>query len=166
MGYDGAEQIWERPLTSSLATYKVYADQNAALRGAWERNLGIKVEVTSPPSGYPNPALAKAEGLQAIALSNGGLGGLIWDDPLWHATHSTGIHNSSFWFDKKTDDLVEKQQQALDLNDRKKLWAELQRYLLDGRRCPDDAIVADCSQLRFPSAPRRTFATGPCQATS
>ncbi len=118
---------------SSLATYKVYADQNAALRGARERNLGIKVGVTSPPSGYPTSALIKTEGLQAIALFNGGLGGLIWDDPLWHATRSTGIRNSSFWFDKKTDDLVEKQQQALDLNDRKKLWAELQRYLLDTR---------------------------------
>ncbi|MSQ61452.1 MAG: ABC transporter substrate-binding protein [Dehalococcoidia bacterium] len=116
---------------SALTTYKVYADQNASLKGSWERNLGLKIELITPPTGYPLPAQVKAEGHQMIALSNGGLGGLIWDDPLWHATHSTGIHNSSFWFDKKTDELVEKQQQALDINERKKLWAELQRYLFD-----------------------------------
>ena len=135
---------------SSLATYKVYADQNAALRGARERNLGIKVGVTSPPSGYPTSALTKTEGLQAIALSNGGLGGPIWDDPLWHATRSTGIRNSSFWFDKKTDDLVEKQQRGPRPQRPQEAVggaaAVPSRYK---GQLPDAAVVADRSQLRL-----------------
>ena len=56
---------------------------------------------------------------------------MIWDDPLWKGTHSSGINTISLWNDKKTDDLVEKQQRTLDLNERKKVWAEIQRYLID-----------------------------------
>ena len=111
--------------------FKVIYDMAVATKGILERNLGVKMNDFTDVPGYPTKEQMRAEGIQCNNHSDGGLAGMIWDDPLWKGTHSAGINTISLWNDAKTDELVEKQQNTLDLNERKKVWAELQRYLID-----------------------------------
>ncbi|MSQ61103.1 MAG: ABC transporter substrate-binding protein [Dehalococcoidia bacterium] len=139
-GVDAAKtplKMWQSPTSPQ----KVLRDQAIALKGMLERELGFKIELDLTVAGYPTAAQAKEKGLQLSAISNGGLGGLILDDPLWAHYHKDATNNSSVWFDKKTDDLIEKQASALDFQERRKIFAELQRYLLDDQQLPGSPTV-------------------------
>ncbi|MSQ61514.1 MAG: ABC transporter substrate-binding protein [Dehalococcoidia bacterium] len=117
-----------------LGGNKVRADQGIAITGMLQRDLGVKItDYTENARGAsdPGPDEAKSIPLHMTTFSHGGQAGLILDDPLFLGIHSTAVSNSAVWFDKKTDDLIDKQAATLDLNERKKLWAELQTYLVD-----------------------------------
>ena len=113
---------------------KVRAAQGIAITGMLERDLGVTITpYTERAKGAsdPGPDEVKSQPIHFTTMSHGGQAGLILDDPLWLGIHSTAVSNSAVWFDKKTDDLIEKQAATLDFNERKKVWAEIQRYLVD-----------------------------------
>lgn len=118
-------------------TYKTENPQLVALKGILERNLGFKIELFTDTAGSN-----KAQQMPlAIHLNNRGGPGIALDDPAWTRLHSTGATNLSLWEDKKTDDLIERQAEVLDNNERKKLMAELQRYVMEDAQMPN-AITA------------------------
>src|SRR5262249_46859943 len=99
-----------------------------------QRDLGFTIADktdTAKAGSDVGPDEAKAVPYHLTTFSHGGQAGLIWDDPLWLGIHSTAVFNSAVWFDKRTDELIDKQSQTYDLTERKRQWAEIQRYLVD-----------------------------------
>lgn len=125
----------------STSPQKVLKDQAVALQGMLQQDLGFKVDLDQAVASYPTDVQARQQGLQVSAVSNGGPGGLILDDPLWAHFHTKASNGSSGWHDKKTDDLIEKQAATLDLQERRKLFGEVQRYLLDDQQLPGSPTV-------------------------
>ncbi|MSQ61195.1 MAG: ABC transporter substrate-binding protein [Dehalococcoidia bacterium] len=122
-------------LSAAQNPYRVHYEQAVAVKGILERNLGFKVELT-PVANWQAPAVMRETGSHLANISDGGVGNLILDDPLWAKLHTTSAQNASLWSDKKTDELIEKQTEALDTNERKRLFAEIQRYLMQDEVLP------------------------------
>lgn len=110
---------------------KVRADQGVAITGQLRQALGLNTTTRVDISAAPSQDQVRANNIALNTNSNGGLGGLLWDDPLQIANRTTGAQNGSLHKDTKVDELIDKQQTTLDLNERKKIWAELQRYLVN-----------------------------------
>lgn len=122
---------------SAASEFKVIYDMPVAMRGQLER-FGFKIEADTEGTSI-TPAQTRERNHHLTSISDGGLAGLIFDDPIWktmHSNYTLSVRNNALWQDAKTDELMEKQQSALDLNERKKLWAELQRHLMDDSRLP------------------------------
>ncbi|MSQ61453.1 MAG: ABC transporter substrate-binding protein [Dehalococcoidia bacterium] len=131
-------KIWH----SAGSEFKVIYDMPIAVRGMLNR-FGFKIEPFTELTSI-TPAQTIANNIHLTSISDGGLGGLIFDDPIWktmHSDYTLSVRNNALWQDKQTDTLVEKQQEQLDLNDRKKTWAELQRYLMEEKNLPVAPVV-------------------------
>ena len=119
---------------------KVHNDQGVALRGMLEQNLGFKFDFTVDPTNTNTNQYAQSNGIHLTNLSFGAQG-LVPDVPLQFCFSSIGANNPSLWSDKKTDELYEQQAMELDVNKRKQILQQAQRYLMQDDTLPGAPTV-------------------------
>jgi len=121
---------------STQNAYKVHYEQAVAIKGILERNLGVKVELKPDMTTYQSAKFINDNGIHLTNVADGGVGNLILDDALQSKFQSKALQNSAFWNDAKTDQLIEKEASTLDDTERKKLFREIQTYLMDDATLP------------------------------